>query len=154
MDSHHNQMKKTIDEKLNDIFDVQGKIVEQTLPVITVEQPSKKEVISGAPNDESIDADYEYARENLKLFIEQGKVAMENIIFLAKEGESPRAYEVVGQLIKTLSDTNKDLLDLGKKVKDLKSKKDDTSQQPSSQHITNALFVGSTAELQKLIGKR
>ena len=146
-------MKKTVDDKLNDIFDVQGKIVEQALPVIVAEQP-KKEVISGAPNDESIDADYEYARENLKLFIEQGKVAMENIIFLAKEGESPRAYEVVGQLIKTLSDTNKDLLDLGKKVKDLKSKKDDTTQQPSSQHITNALFVGSTAELQKLIGKR
>ena len=141
-------MKKTVDDKLNDIFDVQGKIVEQAL--VPVEHP-KKEVISGAPNDESIDADYEYARENLKLFIEQGKVAMENIIFLAKEGESPRAYEVVGQLIKTLSDTNKDLLDLGKKVKDLKSKKDDT-QQP--QHVTNALFVGSTAELQKLIGKR
>ena len=145
-------MKKTVDDKLNDIFDVQGKIVEQALPVI-VEQ-SKKEVVSGAPNDESIDADYEYARENLKSFIEQGKIAMENIIFLAKEGESPRAYEVVGQLIKTLSDTNKDLLDLGKKVKDLKSKKDDSSQQPSSQHITNALFVGSTAELQKIIGKR
>ena len=141
-------MKKTVDDKLNDIFDVQGKIVEQAL--VSVEQP-KQEVISGVPNDESIDADYEYARENLKLFIEQGKVAMENIIFLAKEGESPRAYEVVGQLIKTLSDTNKDLLDLGKKVKDLKSKKDDT-QQP--QHVTNALFVGSTAELQKLIGKR
>lgn len=144
-------MKKTVDDKLNDIFDVQGKIVEQALPVVVAEQP-KKEVISGAPNDESIDADYEYARENLKLFIEQGKVAMENIIFLAKEGESPRAYEVVGQLIKTLSDTNKDLLDLGKKVKDLKNKKDDT-QQPT-QHVTNALFVGSTAELQKLIGKR
>ena len=144
-------MKKTVDDKLNDIFDVQGKIVEQALPVIVTEQP-KKEVVSGAPNDESIDADYEYARENLKLFIEQGKVAMENIIFLAKEGESPRAYEVVGQLIKTLSDTNKDLLDLGKKVKELKSKKDDT-QQPT-QHVTNALFVGSTAELQKLIVKR
>ncbi len=145
-------MKKTVDDKLNDIFDVQGKIVEQAL--VPVEEQPKKEIISGAPNDESIDADYEYARENLKLFIEQGKVAMENIIFLAKEGESPRAYEVVGQLIKTLSDTNKDLLDLGKKVKDLKSKKDDTTQQPASQHITNALFVGSTAELQKLIGKR
>jgi hypothetical protein len=143
-------MKKTVDDKLNDIFDVQGKIVEQAL--VPFEEKPKKEVISDAPNDESIDADYEYARENLKLFIEQGKVAMENIIFLAKEGESPRAYEVVGQLIKTLSDTNKDLLDLGKKVKDLKNKKDDT-QQPS-QHITNALFVGSTAELQKLIGKR
>ena len=148
MDTNLN-MKKTVDDKLNDIFDVQGKIVEQTVPVV-VEQ-TKEPVPTGAPNDESIDADYEYARENLKLFIEQGKVAMENIIFLAKEGESPRAYEVVGQLIKTLSDTNKDLLDLGKKVKDLKSKKDDT-QQP--QHVTNALFVGSTAELQKLIGKR
>lgn len=143
-------MKKTVNDKLNDIFDVQGKIVEQALPVV-VEQ-TKELVSTGAPNDESIDADYEYARENLKLFIEQGKVAMENIIFLAKEGESPRAYEVVGQLIKTLSDTNKYLLDLGKKVKDLKSKKDDT-QQPT-QHVTNALFVGSTAELQKLIGKR
>jgi hypothetical protein len=142
-------MKKTVDDKLNDIFDVQGKIVEQTFPV-AVEQ-TKEPVSTGTPNDESIDADYEYARENLKSFIEQGKIAMENIIFLAKEGESPRAYEVVGQLIKTLSDTNKDLLDLGKKVKELKSKKDDT-QQP--QHVTNALFVGSTAELQKLIGKR
>jgi len=146
-------MKKTVDDKLNDIFDVQGKIVEQASVPAVVEQV-KEPVSTGAPNDESIDADYEYARENLKLFIEQGKVAMENIIFLAKEGESPRAYEVVGQLIKTLSDTNKDLLDLGKKVKDLKSKKDDTTQQPASQHITNALFVGSTAELQKLIGKR
>jgi len=144
-------MKKTVDDKLNDIFDVQGKIVEQALVPAVVEQV-KEPVSTGAPNDESIDADYEYARENLKLFIEQGKVAMENIIFLAKEGESPRAYEVVGQLIKTLSDTNKDLLDLGKKVKDLKSKKDDTAQ--PAQHITNALFVGSTAELQKLIGKR
>ena len=145
-------MKKSVDDKLNDIFDVQGKIVEQeVLPVVVVVDSVST---GGAPNDESIDADYEYARENLKLFIEQGKVAMENIIFLAKEGESPRAYEVVGQLIKTLSDTNKDLLDLGKKVKDLKSKRDDTTQQSSSQHITNALFVGSTAELQKLIGKR
>jgi len=144
-------MKKTVDDKLNDIFDVQGKIVEQVLPTTTIVEQQPKDNI-GVPNDESIDADYEYARENLKLFIEQGKVAMENIIFLAKEGESPRAYEVVGQLIKTLSDTNKDLLDLGKKVKDLKSKRDGI-QQPS-QHITNALFVGSTAELQKLIGKR
>ena len=142
-------MKTPIDTKLNDIFDMQTTVIEQTLPVVktlSVDVPT-----IGAPNDASIDADYEYARENLKLFIEQGKVAMENIIYLAKEGESPRAYEVVGQLIKTLSDTNKDLLDLGKKVKDLKSKKDDT-QQP--QHVTNALFVGSTAELQKLISRR
>ena len=127
----HLKMKKTVDDKLNDIFDVQGKIVEEVLPVVK-EQVKQEVVSSGAPNDDSIDADYEYARENLKSFIEQGKIAMENIIFLAKEGESPRAYEVVGQLIKTLSDTNKDLLDLGKKVKDLKNIKDDT-QQPGRQ---------------------
>jgi hypothetical protein len=147
-------MKKTVDDKLNDIFDVGSKI----LPIVQqhVVETSPNDVLtivdSNKPNDESIDEDYAYARENLKLFIEQGKVAMENIIYLAKEGESPRAYEVVGQLIKTLSDTNKDLLDLGKKVKDLKSKREESNGQP--QHVTNALFVGSTAELQKLIGKR
>jgi hypothetical protein len=147
-------MKKTVDDKLNDIFDVGSKI----LPIVQqhVVEASPNDVLtivdSNKPNDESIDEDYAYARENLKLFIEQGKVAMENIIYLAKEGESPRAYEVVGQLIKTLSDTNKDLLDLGKKVKDLKSKREESNGQP--QHVTNALFVGSTAELQKLIGKR
>jgi len=136
------------------IFDVGSKI----LPIVQqhVVEASPNDVLtivdSNKPNDESIDEDYAYARENLKLFIEQGKVAMENIIYLAKEGESPRAYEVVGQLIKTLSDTNKDLLDLGKKVKDLKSKREESNGQP--QHVTNALFVGSTAELQKLIGKR
>jgi hypothetical protein len=145
-------MKTPIDNKLNDIFDMQTTVIEQTLPTVKEITPVvKQNDASDRPSDESIDADYEYARENLKLFIEKGKEAMDNIIFLAKEGESPRAYEVVGQLIKTLADTNKDLLDLGKKVKDLKSKKDDT-QQP--QHVTNALFVGSTAELQKLISKR
>ena len=145
-------MKTPIDNKLNDIFDMQTTVIEQTLPTVKEITPVvKQNDASDRPSDESIDADYEYARENLKLFIEKGKEAMDNIIFLAKEGESPRAYEVVGQLIKTLADTNKDLLDLGKKVKDLKSKKDDT-QQP--QHVTNALFVGSTAELQKLISRR
>lgn len=145
-------MKTPIDTKLNDIFDMQTTVIEQTLPTVKEITPVVKQNDAlDRPSDESIDADYEYARENLKLFIEKGKEAMDNIIFLAKEGESPRAYEVVGQLIKTLADTNKDLLDLGKKVKDLKTKKDDT-QQP--QHVTNALFVGSTAELQKLISKR
>ena len=73
---------------------------------------------------------------------------MENLTFLAKEGESPRAYEVIGQLIKTLAETNKDLLDLAKKKKDIQQEK---GEQPT--HVTNALFVGSTAELQKLIKK-
>ena len=72
---------------------------------------------------------------------------MEDLAYLAREGESPRTYEVLGQLIKTLAETNKDLLDIAKKKKDIQQEKG--SEQPT--HVTNALFVGSTAELQKLI---
>ena len=77
---------------------------------------------------------------------------MENIIYVAKESESPRSYEVVGQLIKTLAETNKDLLDLAKKSKDLKSNRNEMPN--GGTQIQNALFVGSTAELQKLINKQ
>ena len=97
--------------------------------------------------NDSIDDDFEYARDNLRHFIERGKEAMEDALYLAKDVESPRAFEVVGQLIKTLAETNKDLLELSKKVKEIKHKEED--KQPS--HVTNALFVGSTAELQKLL---
>ena len=136
-------MKKTIDEKLNHVFDIVPSVVSETAPVV-VQQETPEE----HREDENIDADYEYARGNLRGLIENGKIAMENIIFLAKEGESPRAYEVVGQLIKTLAETNKDLLELGKKAKEARGK---DKQDSSPQHVTNALFVGSTAELQKMI---
>ena len=134
-------MKKTIDEKISDVLDV--------TPTEIVAKP----VTSVIKKDTVIDGtdDYEYARNNLKGLIENGKDAMENILFLAKEGESARTYEVVGQLIKTLADTNKDLLDLAKKSKELKTEKEEKS---GGTQIQNALFVGSTAELQKLINKQ
>lgn len=135
-------MKKTVDEKINDILDVTPtEIVAK--PVTTV---IKKDTVIIDTTD-----DYEYARNNLKGLIENGKDAMENILFLAKEGESARTYEVVGQLIKTLADTNKDLLDLAKKSKELKTEKEEKS---GGTQIQNALFVGSTAELQKLINNK
>jgi hypothetical protein len=134
-------MKKTIDEKISDVLDV--------TPTEIVAKP----VAPAIKKDTVIDGtdDYEYARNNLKGLIENGKEAMENILFLAKEGESARTYEVVGQLIKTLADTNKDLLDLAKKSKELKTEKEEKS---GGTQIQNALFVGSTAELQKLINKQ
>lgn len=135
-------MKKTIDEKLDTFFDIVPTVVSENATVVS---ENATEVV----DTENIDADYEYARNNLRGLIENGKIAMENIIFLAKEGESPRAYEVVGQLIKTLAETNKDLLDLGKKVREAKGK--DKADAAPAQNVTNALFVGSTAELQKLI---
>jgi hypothetical protein len=119
---------------------------ETVIDVVATEPDRPKEK---SKEETNIDDDYEYARNNLKGLIESGKLAMENIVFLAKEGESPRAYEVVGQLIKTLADTNKDLLDLGKKAREAKGK--DTTQQSQNIVTNNSLFVGSTAELQKLI---
>ena len=131
-------MKKTIDQKLDDVLDVEPtELVTKPVAVVT-----KQETVEE-------DDDYEYARNNLKGLIENGKEVMQNIMYVAKESESPRSYEVVGQLSKTLAETNKDLLELAKKSKELKTKKEDT---PSGgTQIQNALFVGSTAELQKLI---
>jgi hypothetical protein len=135
-------MKKTIDEKISDVLDVDSSTGEVIVP---------KQVTTVIEKD-TIDDDYEYARKNLRGLIENGKEVMENIIYVAKESESPRSYEVVGQLIKTLAETNKDLLDLAKKSKDLKSNKDEIPN--GGTQIQNALFIGSTAELQKLINKQ
>jgi Terminase DNA packaging enzyme len=133
-------MKKTVDEKLNDIFEIVPAQEVVTNQVTVVNE------------NETVEDDYEYARKNLRTLIDNGKDVMENLTFLAKEGESPRAYEVIGQMIKTLADTNKDLLNLAKQRKELQQKKDEETQSPT--HVTNALFVGSTAELQKLLNNK
>ena len=94
-----------------------------------------------------IDKDYEYTRGNLYSIIEKGQEAINGILELAKESEMPRAYEVAGQLIKSVSDATDKLMDLQKKLKDVEEEKQ--SKGPST--VNNALFVGSTAELQKLL---
>jgi len=126
-------MKQTIDQKIEAVLDIAPAVI-----------PRKEVTVI---ENTTVDDDYEYARKNLRSLIDNGKDVMENLSFLAKEGESPRTYEVLGQLIKTLAETNKDLLDIAKKKKDIQQEKG--GEQPT--HVTNALFVGSTAELQKLI---
>ena len=91
-----------------------------------------------------IDDDAEFARKNLRNLIEKGSIAADNILHVAKESEHPRAYEVIATLIKSVSEANKDLLELQKRKKDL-------IQDTTPQNVTNNLFIGSTAELQKLI---
>lgn len=147
-------MKKTMDEKLSDIFNIEPTIIESDAVEIRDEAlpVPKKETLPVSKEVLNIEDDYEYARNNLKGLIENGKNVIENIMYLAKEGESPRAYEVAGQLIKTIADTNKDLLDLSKKVKDVK-KDEEKAKEQGVTNVNNTLFVGSTAELQKLIGK-
>ena len=95
---------------------------------------------------EDVDADYKYQRENFYRLVEQGSTAIEGILELAKEGEHPRAYEVAGQLIKNVAEVTETLGDLQEKMKKLKEVPDHG---PKSE--TNALFVGSTAELQKML---
>ena len=100
----------------------------------------------------NIDDDFAIARNNLHQIIHKGNDALEEALLVAKTSEHPRAFEVVGQLIKTLVDANKDLLDIQKKLKDLK--KNDDPKQESSIQATNAIFVGNAAELQSLINGR
>ena len=96
---------------------------------------------------DDIEKDYEYTRGNLYSIIEKGQEAINGILELAQESEMPRAYEVAGQLIKSVSDATDKLMDLQKKLKDVNE--EDTKKGPTN--VTNALFVGSTADLAKLI---
>ena len=132
-------MTKNFDE-LNETFDVAADIV-STDPV--KEEPKNLSTSSV----EDIKKDYEYTRGNLYSIIEKGQEAINGILELAQESEMPRAYEVAGQLIKNVADATDKLLDLQKKLKDVNEEKE--SKGP--QNVTNALFVGSTADLQKML---
>ncbi len=96
---------------------------------------------------QDVKKDYEYTRGNLYSIIEKGQEALNGILELAQESEMPRAYEVAGQLIKNVADATDKLIDLQKKLKDIEE--DKQIRGPST--VNNALFVGSTAELQKLL---
>ena len=105
--------------------------------------PPVQEVIAPTTNNE-VEDDYDYARKNLRDLIDSGMGDLNTVMDIARQSESPRAFEVATNLMKTLTDTNKDLLELAKKKKEL-------TQEKNTQNVTNALFVGSTADLQKMI---
>ena len=94
-----------------------------------------------------IEKDYEYTRANLYSLIEKGQESLNGIMELAGESASPRAYEVAGQIIKSVADTTDKLMELQKKVKDI----DEDRDKVPSQVTNNALFVGSTSELSKML---
>ena len=132
--------KDTIDNQLDDILGIE-KEIKQEVQVIPNKLPSLND------RGESIINDYKYARENLYGLVERGQDAIDGILEVAKETEHPRAYEVAGQLLKTVGETAEKLLDLQKKIKDLE--KDDDKPRVGTQH--NHLYVGSTSELQKFL---
>lgn len=122
-----------------------------TTPIVTKLKPSD---VSRYPDSlidggEDVDVDYKYQRDNFYRLVEQGSTAIEGILELAREGEHPRAYEVAGNLIKQVSEVTEKLGDLQEKMKKLKEVPDHG---PKS--VTNALFVGSTAELQRMLKEK
>ena len=128
-------MKTSKFDDLNDTFNVETDIVPAEVSEI-----QKKEVKA---NDDHIQKDYEYTRGNLYSIIEKGQEAINGILELAQDSEMPRAYEVAGQLIKSVSDATDKLMDLQKKLKDVN--KEEEAKGPST--VNNALFVGSTFAL-------
>lgn len=131
-------------EKLNETFDIEMNNEEED--VKNSKSIIPKEV--NTPNSSNdIIKDYEYTRGNLYSLIEKGQEAINGILDLAQQTDAPRAYEVAGQLIKNVADATDKLLDLQKKLKDIEE--DKGIRGPTN--VTNALFVGSTAELSKLL---
>ena len=120
--------------------------------VLGVSEPTPKEVVVSEPvpkpsdDLEDVDADYKYQRDNFYNLIEKGQDAIQGILNVAKESDHPRGYEVAGNLIKQVAEVTEKLGDLQEKMKKLK-------EVPNSapKNVTNALFVGSTAELQKML---
>ena len=137
-------------DKLDEVFNVTGEIVSQELEPKLLKNVPLENTIDTKSILSDIKKDYEYARGNMYSIIEKGQEALNGILELAQETESPRAYEVVGQLIKNVSDSTEKLIELQKKLKDLEEIK--TSSGPTS--VTNALFVGSTTELSKILKGR
>ena len=130
-------MMKDIDAHLDEVLGI-------------VETPqrdvAKTEKVKPLVNGQEDETDFQYARENLYNLIERGQDGLEELLEIAKQSQHPRAFEVVGQMIDKLANTNKELLNLHKTKKDIQAEK--TS---GPTNVTNALFVGSTSELQKLL---
>lgn len=132
-----------IDDKLSEVFDT-----------VKIEKKTEVEVLDSTGNtitpvNEKIEDDYTVARNNLRVLLQQGQLALTDALEVAKQSEHPRAFEVVGNLMKQLADVNQQLMDLHQQ----KQKLDAPSKAEAAKQVTNnnAIFVGSTTELNKLI---
>jgi hypothetical protein len=133
---------KDITDNMNDILGIEGELIEH-------EPVNPPAVVESKGHEKDVDHDYQYVRQNLHETIDKGSTALDALLELAKASEHPRAFEVVGQLTKTLVDANKDLIEVQRKIKELKK---DTVERETAKNVTNNnLFVGSTADLLKAL---
>ena len=129
-------------KKLNEVLDIEEDYI------TNIKNPSElsRVKVESIDKEEDIKNDYEYQRQNFYNLVERGNDAIEGILEMAKESEHPRTYEVAGNLIKQVAEVTEKLGDLQEKMKKLKEVPDN-----APKNVTNALFEGSTAELQKMI---
>ena len=137
-----------IDDKLNEVLNIAEEVLDKKEDKNPLEIVNDKPVPAVVPGNAEVETDFDTGRGELYKLLEKGNEAIDGILALAKEGEHPRAYEVAGQLIKTQSEVAQNLLDLQDKLKKIKDVKE-----LGPKNVTNALFVGSTTELQKMIKK-
>ena len=136
-------MKTNLEKNMEAIFDLPT----DTKSMAEAIEESRVTVMNETPStDNDIDDDYKYARENLKEIIDSAQQSIADLASIASTSESPRAYEVLSTMMKTIVEANHGLLDIHKSVKKLK---EDTDSAPKN--VTNALFVGSTSDLMKAI---
>ena len=128
-------MKNNVTDNLNDLFNVESELIDD----------EKTEIIVAEEQGSDVETDYKFARDNIHNVIGKGAEALDYLLEIAKLSGQPRAFEVVGQLTKTLVDANKDLLDIQKKVKDL------TAEDKKPETVNNNLFVGSTSDVLKML---
>ena len=145
--------KKTkLENNLDELFDLPS----DSTSIVQAKEESKPPMPTRqrleTDHSRDIDSDYNYARENLYEIIENGSNALNDLVEIAKASEHPRAFEVVSTLMKTLTEANKDLLEIQTKVKKLKQEDPNVTKEGSV--TNNALFIGSTAELQALLNKK
>ena len=128
-----------INDNLSEIFDIEPIQQIEVLPAIV--NKSNTELVA-----DEVESDAALARKNIKGLLDKGGVAIDNLLLVAQESEHPRAYEVAANFIKTLSDLNKDLLEIQKQKQSLRPQ-----EITNSINVERAVFVGSTAELIKLV---
>ena len=129
-------------DSLNDTFNT-----DDSIEVDAIVKAEDTDIQKGQTRENDVNKDYDYTRGNLYSLIEKGQEAINGIMEVAGETASPRAYEVAGQLIKSVADTTDKLADLHKKVKDI----EEDNPKKQSTVTNNALFVGSTSELSKML---
>jgi hypothetical protein len=132
---------KKINEKLSEILDIEPITIED--PVVT-----STEIVELPIGNNVVETDADYARNNIKSLIDKGSDAIQELAVVARDSQHPRAYEVMANMLKHLTDMNKDLLEIQKRKQDLTGVKESGSKDVN---IDKAVFVGSTAELMKLL---